>query len=376
MNLHKPRNHAFKKLQKKKIAVIGSGAIGSSTTWHLAKLGHQLTLIDPIFQQSSNRAKPLNGTSASLGILMGNIFSRTSGRSWRLRKRSMELWLQWIAMLNSSEYPLKLSKPLIKLAASKEEARFMQKLCHDRINLGLELLTPKTFPHHFRSWPNTTYGGLISHNDGRINPLQLQQCLLKAIKTLDVEIIKSKVIYLERGLTKENRQWHLHLSNGSIITQNIVIICASLGSTTLLKPLGYDPQITPVLGQAINLKLQTDSKDWQGWPAVLMSQGINLIPNGKNNLLMGATLEPGTRKNQKEIENLKTMNGNAPQWIKNSSIDEEWSGIRSKPTKEPAPLLKRLEPGLIMATSHYRNGILLAPATAEWVAEEIEKEIS
>jgi glycine/D-amino acid oxidase-like deaminating enzyme len=34
----------------------------------------------------------------------------------------------------------------------------------------------------------------------------------------------------------------------------------------------------------------------------------------------------------------------------------------------PAPLLEALEPGLILASGHYRNGVLLAPATAEWIA--------
>ena len=38
----------------------------------------------------------------------------------------------------------------------------------------------------------------------------------------------------------------------------------------------------------------------------------------------------------------------------------------------PAPLLEELEPGLILASGHYRNGVLLTPGTAEWVAAELE----
>ncbi|MGL6134741.1 MAG: FAD-dependent oxidoreductase, partial [Prochlorococcaceae cyanobacterium] len=38
---------------------------------------------------------------------------------------------------------------------------------------------------------------------------------------------------------------------------------------------------------------------------------------------------------------------------------------------QPAPVLEVLEPGLVVASGHYRNGVLLAPATAEWVASRI-----
>jgi glycine oxidase len=35
-------------------------------------------------------------------------------------------------------------------------------------------------------------------------------------------------------------------------------------------------------------------------------------------------------------------------------------------------LLEQLEPGLVLASGHYRNGLLMAPATAEWVAQQLE----
>jgi len=43
---------------------------------------------------------------------------------------------------------------------------------------------------------------------------------------------------------------------------------------------------------------------------------------------------------------------------------------------EPAPLLKQLETGLLINAGHYRNGVLLAPACAEWVGIKIEDEFN
>ena len=45
---------------------------------------------------------------------MGNVFRRSSGRGWRLRQRSMELWQKWIAILNTENTPLTLNKPLVQ----------------------------------------------------------------------------------------------------------------------------------------------------------------------------------------------------------------------------------------------------------------------
>jgi glycine/D-amino acid oxidase-like deaminating enzyme len=39
----------------------------------------------------------------------------------------------------------------------------------------------------------------------------------------------------------------------------------------------------------------------------------------------------------------------------------------------PSAIGQALEPDLLLATGHYRNGVLLAPASAEWVVEQVER---
>ena len=68
------------------------------------------------------------------------------------------------------------------------------------------------------------------------------------------------------------------------------------------------------------------------------------------------------------------LNNLAPSWIKKTSLKKEWHGLRARPSNEYAPILRTLEPGLILNTGHYRNGVLIAPACAEWVWEEIKKQ--
>ena len=91
-------------------------------------------------------------------------------------------------------------------------------------------------------------------------------------------------------------------------------------------------------------------------------------------MLIGATLEPGKEAKASEILKMQSLNGEAPEWIQKGSITHQWIGVRAQPANQPAPILEKLEPGLIIATGHYRNGILLAPATAEWIGSSITNE--
>lgn len=195
------RNNHFKN-----IAVIGGGVIGSTTALQLATLGYEVEIIDPELNQSTNFSKLLTGTQASLGVLMGNVFRRNTGRSWALRQRSMELWPKLISKLSTQTSPLKLYTPLVQLARSEHEATLMNELIIKRSHLGLEHLTNHSPTKVSRLWPKAKYGGLISNNDGRINPLNLMVCLMKALDKYKVSKVNRKVSSLERLPSSQNKK--------------------------------------------------------------------------------------------------------------------------------------------------------------------------
>ncbi len=353
------------------VAIIGSGAVGAGTAWYLAKHGHQVILIDPKLGQPINRSGALPGTTASLGVLMGHVFRRSSGRAWRLRQHSMALWREWIAELSIEEHPLELNTPLIQLASSEAEATLMKQLTEQRQNLGLELISPNSNPCMGRSWPSTQHGGLISHQDGYLDPIALQKCLRAALQDQGVQQIQEPVVSLERNSFVEQKQWRLQLAGGTNLSQDAVVICAALGSEALLKPLGHSLPMAPVLGQVLDLELISDQHNWTGWPAVLVSHGINLITHGPTQIWMGATHYPGVQPMSSYLKAMQHLEGDAPGWLDSAIVKDQWHGLRARPVERAAPLLEELEPGLIVATGHYRNGILLAPASAAWVKEQL-----
>ena len=118
--------------QKVNIVIIGSGIIGKFNALELSELGFQVTIIDPTqFQNSSN---------AALGLLMGNMYQKRRGRSWDLRKQSIELWPQWIKFLQKFNYELKIKKPLIQLTTNEEQFKKLEKFVYESGNLNLQIL--------------------------------------------------------------------------------------------------------------------------------------------------------------------------------------------------------------------------------------------
>ena len=349
--------------------MIGAGAIGLGTAWHLAKQGQIVSVYDPRLNQSVDRegsARDISGTSASLGVLMGHVFRRSSGRGWRLRRRSMELWPQWIESLQAHQPDLKLHLGLLQIAEDEQAAERMKSLAAQRIDLGLQMVTNVDLA---AVWPTADHGGLHSRHDGRIDPLLLQQALRKALTEQSVELNATAVVHLERN----DNHWRVHHTDGDSSVHDCVVLSTALNSDVLLEPLGQARPMTPVLGQALSLELTTGPTTWSNWPSVLVNQGFNLIPTAPGQLLLGATVEPGDRASEDPLTLMRNLNEQAPEWLRSATVVGHWSGLRARPVDRPAPLLEVLEPGLILASGHYRNGVLLTPGTAEWVATAIEQ---
>ena len=359
--------------------MIGAGAVGAGTAWHLARQGHNVTLIDPSLdapiQRRISRIQAINGTTASLGVLMGNVFRRSSGRAWRLRQRSMELWPQWVERLNHPDTPLQLDTPLIQLASSPLESERMQSLAKQRSELGLESFSAESTAFQQTSdplpWPNPGHGGLLSQNDGRIDPLALQRALRRSLKTQQVCLIPACVTQLHRPNPGDGDRWRLELDTGHNTHCHFVVICTALASALLLQPLGHEFPMEAVLGQVLDLQVTAPAQSWDHWPAVLVCNGVNLIRHGSDRLWLGATLEPGEEPSAEEASIMRRLDGLAPNWLQQAEVVDQWHGLRARPSGRPAPLLEVLEPGLILASGHYRNGVLLTPATADWVGQQM-----
>ena len=356
------------------ISIIGSGIAGITTAFQLRKKGYKVNLIDPKINSEINNINPQNGSQASLGVLMGNIYKRSKGRAFLLRNKSMQLWKKWLMEINQYNSFIKLETPLIKLANSEEEYQSMIDISKSKKEYNIEMLDKNSIGFWSSVFERKLIGGLISHKDGRLNPIKLLNSFMKILERMKVNKVEDNVIRISKNFSSNNKKWTIYLESNQCINQDYIVICSGLNTEKLLNPLGHKILLEPILGQVIELEIEHQILNWNKWPAILNYQSINFIPHNPRQIFIGATIENSTEPSLLHKEEMLSIYKTAPEWIRKAKTIHEWSGIRARPKNEPAPLLKELEPGLLINSGHYRNGILLAPYCAEWIGLKIENQ--
>ena len=338
--------------------------------WLLQRQGHQVTLVDPHPGGPQGEGA---GSTAALGLVMAQVYRRSSGRGWRLRQQSLQLWQTWRSELQARGHSLPWRAGLLQLARTEQELEAQARLVAERQARGwpLRLLSREELQALQPAMPEAALGGLLSEQDGQLDPLPAMAALRADGLQRGLQERADKALRLER-IPTGTLPWRLHLAGGDALDLQWLVVCAGLSSPALLEPLGHHRPQTPVLGQALELQLSADSADATGWPGSISWNGVNLVPRPGRRLWLGATLEPGAGPAAGEaLEQLRHLDGQAPAWLRQAEVIRHWQGLRARPDGRPAPLLERLEPGLLLASGHYRNGVLLAPASATWAAEQI-----
>ena len=348
--------------QKTHIVIIGSGIIGKFNALELSELGFRITIIDPSQLQ--------NSSNAALGLLMGNMYQKRRGRSWDLRKQSIDLWPQWITSLQKFNNELNIDKPLIKLTTNEEKFKKIERFIYENNDINLKILESDSIfiKNINNAFQTKNLKGMISFKDGRINAISL-------LKTLDKYIKYKKINFLEKEIIKirkSNNYWISTTRNNENIKSDIVIFCNSLKAVDLIENIYHNIKLKPVLGQAIEVEINNAEVDLLSLPKQFNIDGTNIITKSKNKLIIGSTDEYSTRPGEKTFEKLTNFLEIKPSWLMKGKISKKWYGIRSKPDGEPSPIMKNLDDGLILCTGFYKNGILLAPACSKWVANEIK----
>lgn len=353
--------------------MIGAGVVGLCSAWWLQEQGHRVTLFDPALTGGQPDGA---GSHAALGLLMAQIYRRSSGRGWRLRQHSLALWQRWRNQLEQRGLSFPLRMGLLQLAATSQELEAQRRLALQRQQQGLplRLLERGELQEWQPSLPAAAMGGVLSPHDGQLDPAAAMAALLEDALRQGLDARAEAVLQLERRPATAAQRWCVQGSSSALHCR-WVVIAAGLNSPGLLEPLGHRRPQSPVLGQALELQLPAASALACSWQGSVSWQGINLVPRPGGRLWLGASVEPGQRQGSTEaLALLRNLAGHAPAWLEQATVVRHWQGLRARPDERPAPLLEQLEPGLLLNSGHYRNGVLLAPASAAWVAEQIQAE--
>ena len=345
------------------VIIVGGGVIGLSIARELALQGRSTLVLD--------RGNPRDATSwAAAGMLAPQSETDSPSPFFNLCLASAKLYPEWVKHLHEeSGIDPEYADSGLLFVASTEEA-----LCRLRRNLewqhsvGLkgELLSPGAA---VRLEPQLTLpltGAALIREECHVTPRRLVEALTGACAVKRVEI-RSGVSVLE--VLHEGRRVTGVRTSTERFSSGHVVIASGVRSPEIEGLLPAVP-VTPRKGQILSLTYQPP-----GFTHMIRWQHAYMVPRRNGELIVGATNEDVGFDRSITPAGVGSLLQSAQQLsshLANLPIGEIWTGLRPS-TPDGLPVIgKAGVEGLIYATGHYRNGILLAPVTAAAVASIID----
>ncbi len=346
---------------KQKVVIIGCGVIGAAIAYELSYTDLQVTVLE-------TKPEPGKGaTGASLGVLMAACSQTKNADLIKLRLASLLRYESLIPQLiaeTNLEIPYNRAGILCLDDRPDVEDKW-QLLIATREAQGFDLQYLDSVAMQ-RDYPQLqAEKGLYSISDRALNPTKLVQSLVKAAELHQVKF-----------------QYNCAISQISDLPEaDWIVVTAGVGSDALLKQFNLidtdSTLLTPVGGQAIrvhapDLKLQpvVHAVDNNG-------EDINIVPLGKEQYWLGATVEFHPQELPR-ADNVAFLLAQAAKFCKalaDAEVLETWAGYRPRPHQRRSPILGFIpnHKNILLATGHYRNGVLMAPVTASIIRDLITK---
>ena len=360
--------HSLPPLRNKpRVVIIGAGVIGLSIAWRLAPRA-TVTVFD--------RGKAGAGAShAAAGMLAACCEAEPGEEALvALGRESQSRWPAFAADLARAtgiDVDLRTEGTLVLALTADDQATIVHNLEFQRqLDLPLEWLAAAATRAREPRLAGKIAGALFSPEDHQVDNRKLAHGLRIATERAGAEIREHQPV---RQLLVQGRQVRgVVLDDGTSVPADAVVLAAGAWSRGIggLPP-DQRPPVRPIKGQMLALRMDPAAPLLSH---VLWAPGVYLVPRRDGRLLVGATVE------EKGFDETVTAGGlltlleaawRAIPAVEELPVDEIWVGHRpgsrdDSPILGPGPL-----DGLFYATGHHRNGILLAPVTADAMARLI-----
>jgi len=337
--------------------VVGGGIIGCSIAYELTKRGFAVTLLD---KGGLNE----EASTAAAGMLGAHVEIHEDGPFYELCKESQRLYRPWTEELYelTGISPQYTPEGIVRAALTEDdESELRGRLpwigCSWLSADEIRALEPALSPN--------VRGGLYFESDHQIHPLHLARSLQAALQLSGCRVMPWTPAL---GVIRENgRVCGVRCPQGPLYADRVIVTAGAWGGE-LLEGAGLKLPLFPVKGQCFAVR-----------PASLpirktaFTQGCYIIPRQDGTLTIGATqLEVGFDK-QPTAAGIAAVYAKAEALlpcVKDAAFLKTWAGLRPG-TPDGLPYIGGVAgaPGLIVATGHYRNGILLAPVTAKLIGQ-------
>ena len=209
-------------------------------------------------------------------------------------------------------------------------------------------------------------GGVLAPGDHQVDNRALVEALLVACQRADVRLVEGRVAELA---VEGDHVTGVVLGDGERLAAGAAVLAAGCWSGGLGGVAAEVVPVRPVKGQLLYLRGPADQPLCQ---RNVRGLEVYVVPRGDGRVVVGATVEEqgfDTRVTAGAVGDLLRAALELLPDVAELELAETVVGLRPG-SPDNAPMLGPAGPeGLVVATGHYRNGILLTPVTADAIAE-------
>jgi glycine oxidase len=347
------------------VIVVGGGVIGLACAWRAAQKGLAVTVLE--------RERPGAGASSVAAGRLAPVTESHFGeeRLLQLNLAAAEAYPAVAAELEQeSGHPVGYQRcGALALALDRDDVEELKRLEAFQRSLGLEVewLLPGACRELEPGLSTACAGGLWAASEGAVDPRALTTALAAAAERAGASIHQGEKV--TRALIEGERITAVETEYGTHYSAGQVVLAAGSWSGELeWLPEHARPPVRPVKGQLLRLRAL------DGAPLcrrLVRSPFVYLVPHAGGRAIVGATTEErgfDTTVTAGAVHELLREAYRLLPEIAELELEEAIAGLRPG-TPDNAPIIGQgaIE-GLLLATGHYRNGILLAPVTGDAIA--------
>jgi glycine oxidase len=344
------------------IIVIGAGVIGCSIAYELARRGASVEIVD-------DRAVGMGATQASAGVLAPFIEAREGNPLLDLATRSLDLYDDFVARVTADAgvaVPYRRTGTLdvamdeASMATLRTTAAVLQ-----RRGVPALLLDAPAARAEEPLLGDGIIGALLIEMHGFVAAPDLTRALAAAARRRGGQLVEQSRV---RRIVAGADEVVVETDRGSLTGGAAVIAAGSWSGDIDIDGVAARVPVRPVRGQLMHLA-------WQGTPMrrVTWSTRCYMVPWDDGTVLLGATVEDAGFDERATVAGVRDLLDAACEVVPHTwTAAFRGARVGLRPASgDDLPVIgwSARRPNLMYATGHYRNGILLAPLTAQLVAD-------
>lgn len=337
------------------VLIIGAGIVGASCAWRLSQTGLSVKVLD-------RTAPGSEASQAALGVL-----------TFHGRPDMMPEPMRMLARMSRDYYPAiidELEEAVGERVYYRQEGQLILGMNDDdmallnetlRVNqaegVELERTTPKEALMLEPNLNPEIAGALYSPHDGWVDNTALTQAIVRAARQVGAVFEQAEVDLIEtsNGQIAGVRAGETHYES------DWVVLAAGAWSGQI-----WNVPVKPRRGQAYSV-------EGSYFRRVIHSPRAYIVPKGDTQTMLGATVEDvgfNASNTPDGLGSISTRAFEISPALETSTFVGAWAGLRPG-TPDDLPIIGPAAeyPNLMIATGHFRNGILLAPITADLVRQ-------